>query len=158
MALNTVAAGRAWLYSHNIGRNAQAGMGFSNPVGVGIADGGVLFVANRSGEQNPSSRISKITIDQEFISEFGRTGPAYGGGGSNHFTWITGVALDSDGNVFASDEWKSQISSFDSDGNLYFAPLLPYEDVVMISVDPDTGARRWAIAGTKLSRKRWKRA
>jgi hypothetical protein len=34
MALNTVVAGRAWLYSHNIGRNAQAGMGFSNPVGV----------------------------------------------------------------------------------------------------------------------------
>ena len=30
MALNTVASGRAWLYSHNIGRNAQVGMGFSS--------------------------------------------------------------------------------------------------------------------------------
>ena len=118
MALNTIVAGRAWLYSHNIGRNAQAGMGFSNPVGVAVAPEGVLYVANRSGEQNPSSRISKVTIDQEFITEFGREGPAYGGGGRNHFTWLTGVALDSEENVYTTDEWKSQISIFDKEGNM----------------------------------------
>ncbi len=72
MALHTVAAGRAWVYSHNIGRNAQVGLGFSLPVGVAAAKDGVLYVANRSGEQNPSSRISKVTVDHEFISEFGR--------------------------------------------------------------------------------------
>ena len=118
MALNTIVGGRAWLYSHNIGRNAQAGMGFSNPVGVAVANDGVLYVANRSGEQNPSSRISKVTLDQEFITEFGRTGPAYGGGGREHFTWLTGVALDSEENVYTSDEWKSQITVFDKEGNL----------------------------------------
>jgi len=37
---------------------------------------------------------------------------------------------------------------FDSDGNLYFAPLIPYEAVVLVSLDPATGARRWAIPGT----------
>ena len=37
---------------------------------------------------------------------------------------------------------------FDEAGNLYFAPFLPYENVVLISLDPTTGARRWAIAGT----------
>ena len=47
MAQNTVAAGRAWLYSHNIGRNAVAGMGFSLPIGVACADDGVLYIANR---------------------------------------------------------------------------------------------------------------
>lgn len=119
MALNTIAAGRAWLYSHNIGRNAQAGMGFSNPVGVALAPSGIAYVANRSGEQNPSSRISKVNyVEQEFITEFGRTGPAYGGGGSHHFTWLTGVVIDSEENVYTSDEWKSQISAFDSEGNL----------------------------------------
>ena len=119
MALNTIAAGRAWLYSHNIGRNAQAGMGFSNPVGVALAPSGIAYVANRSGEQNPSSRISKVNyVEQEFITEFGRTGPAYGGGGSHHFTWLTGVVIDSQENVYTSDEWKSQISAFDSEGNL----------------------------------------
>jgi hypothetical protein len=37
---------------------------------------------------------------------------------------------------------------FDENGNLYFSPLAPFEDVVLISVDPLDGSRRWAIAGT----------
>ena len=118
MALHTVAAGRGWIYSHHVGRNAGTGMGFSNPVGVAIADDGVLYVANRSGEQNPSTRISKVTVDQEFIDEFGRLGNMYVEGASSHFTWLTGVTLDKDENVYASDEWQNKISVFDKDGNL----------------------------------------
>ncbi len=37
---------------------------------------------------------------------------------------------------------------FDQQGNLYFAPFWPHEDLALISLDPDTGARRWAIPGT----------
>ncbi len=37
---------------------------------------------------------------------------------------------------------------FDSAGHLYFAPLRPYENVVLVSLDPTTGARRWAVPGT----------
>jgi hypothetical protein len=37
---------------------------------------------------------------------------------------------------------------FDSAGNLYFAPLLPYENVVLVSLEPATGARRWVVSGT----------
>ncbi|MCH8898839.1 MAG: hypothetical protein IIC33_11160, partial [Chloroflexi bacterium] len=117
MALNTIVAGRAWLYSHNIGRQAQAGMGFSQPVGVVSTKEGVLYVANRGGEQNPASRISKCTLDQEFITEFGRKGPVYGGNENTQIlTWLTGVALDKDENVYGSDERKSAISVFDKDG------------------------------------------
>ncbi len=36
---------------------------------------------------------------------------------------------------------------FDSDGNLYFAPLWPFENVVLISLEPGSGTRRWAIPG-----------
>jgi len=56
--------------------------------------------------------------------------------------------------VFAPD-WTAETSTFnvavptfDNAGNLYFAPFLPYENVTMISLDPTTGARRWAITGT----------
>ena len=118
MPMNTVAGGRAWLYSHNIGRNAQVGMGFSQPVGVAARPDGTLYVANRSGEQNPSARITKLTVDQEYIGEFGREGIAYQAGSGSLFTWLTGIATDADGNVYASDEWKNQISVFDADGNL----------------------------------------
>ena len=37
---------------------------------------------------------------------------------------------------------------FDRNGDLYFSPLIPYENVVLISLDRMTGTRRWAIAGT----------
>jgi outer membrane protein assembly factor BamB len=37
---------------------------------------------------------------------------------------------------------------FDDEGNVYFSPLSPYENVVLVSLDGTTGARRWAITGT----------
>jgi outer membrane protein assembly factor BamB len=37
---------------------------------------------------------------------------------------------------------------FDSEGNVYFSPLAPIEPVVMISIDPVDGTRRWAIPAT----------
>jgi outer membrane protein assembly factor BamB len=40
---------------------------------------------------------------------------------------------------------------FDSEGNLYFAPMLPFEPVVLISLDPADGSRRWAIPATSDS-------
>ena len=109
MALDTVAAGRAWMYSHHVGRRAAAGMGFSGPVSVAPGRDGVLFVANRF--QNP--RVSKVTVDQEFISEFGRQGEAEG-----EFIYLTAVALDQEENVYTSDEWLHRITVFDSDGNV----------------------------------------
>ena len=61
MAQNTVAAGRAWLYSHNIGRNGAAGMGFSQPVSIAAAKDGVLYVTNRATEQNPGGiRVNQV--------------------------------------------------------------------------------------------------
>ena len=37
---------------------------------------------------------------------------------------------------------------FDDEGNLYFAPLFPAEEVLLISIDPSDGNRRWSIPGT----------
>ncbi|MBW1938457.1 MAG: hypothetical protein JRI67_06790 [Deltaproteobacteria bacterium] len=37
--------------------------------------------------------------------------------------------------------------TFDKSGNLYFSPLWPEEDVVLVSLDPNDGTRRWAITG-----------
>ena len=38
-------------------------------------------------------------------------------------------------------------TTFDRDGNLYFNPLFPGEEVILVSLDPDTGTRRWDIEG-----------
>lgn len=112
MAIETVVGSRAWIYSHNIGRNAAAGTGFSMPIGVAPAKDGVLFVANRGSDTNPNQRVSKITVDQEFIHEFGRVGPEQGA-----HVFLTGVALDRDENVYTIDEWLNRVNVFDYDGN-----------------------------------------
>ena len=121
MPIETVAGGRAWIYSHNVGRGAAAGTGFNTPIGVAPAKDGVLFVASRGGDYAPNQRISKVTIDHEFITEFGRTGPVTGGFGGaqvgSQFMFITDVALDKDENVYAADEWLNRIIVFDNDGN-----------------------------------------
>ena len=111
MAIETMAGGRAWIYSHNIGRNGAAGMGFSMPIGVAPARDGVLFVANRGSDTNPNQRISKLTLDQEFITEFGRVDAAQG----SH-VFLTGVALDREENVYTTDEWLNRVSVFDKGG------------------------------------------
>jgi outer membrane protein assembly factor BamB len=44
--------------------------------------------------------------------------------------------------------WNPTGPVFDDDGNLYFVPAFPYENVALISLDPATGARRWSIPNT----------
>jgi len=108
MALITVAPGRCWQYSHYVGRRGGAGAGFIQPVGVAAGKDDVLYVANRAG-----SRITKTTVDQEFLKEFGRGGEEEG-----EMVWLTAVALDQDENVYVSDEWLHRVTVFDSEGEL----------------------------------------
>lgn len=117
MAVHTVAAGRAWKYSHNIGRNGAAGQGFTQPVSIALARDGVMYVANRGSDVQQSQRITKLTIDQQYIKEFGRAGPAYGDLTNEQLVFLTSVVVDDEGKVYASDEWKNQITVFDEDGN-----------------------------------------
>jgi outer membrane protein assembly factor BamB len=41
--------------------------------------------------------------------------------------------------------WNPTGPVFDDAGNLYFVPFNPHEDVVLISLEPVAGTRRWAI-------------
>ena len=98
MAIETIVGNRAWIYSHNIGRYAAAGMVFSMPIGVAPAKNGILFVANRGSDTNHNQRVSKITVHQEFIDEFGLVGEEAG----SHVC-LTGMALDVASHVYHHD-------------------------------------------------------
>ena len=102
MSLVTVGSGRCWQYSHNVGMRQTTGQGFSQPIGAAVGTDGAVYVASRG---NP--RITKATLDHEYVTEFGR----------GEFTYLTAVALDQDDNVYTSDEWLHQIIIFDRDGN-----------------------------------------
>ena len=110
--LTTTVAGRTWSFSHAIGRNAAAGAGFNLPTSVAVAPGGVLYVVSRGNEYTfgvpvDNKRIGKITIDQEFIGDFGRDG---------ELAWPAGLAVDQDGNVYCSDEHEHVVAIYDPDG------------------------------------------
>ncbi len=113
MAEITVAAGRCWQYSHYVGRQGGAGTGFTAPVGVAIKDD-MLYVANRN---NP--RITKATLDQEFIAEFGRGIPENPQAPfPSRNMWITDIALDQDENVYTTDEWHNAVIVYNKDGEV----------------------------------------
>ena len=109
--LTTTAGGRVWNFSHAIGRNAAAGAGFTQPMAVAAAPGGVLYVVSRGQERSggvimENKRLSKVTIDEEFIGEFGRT----------EFAWPAAIAVASDGSVYCADEAENLIAMYNSDG------------------------------------------
>lgn len=49
--------------------------------------------------------------------------------------------------VEETDAYVPEGPTYDNVGNLYFSPLYPQEDVSLISLDADTGARNWAVEG-----------
>ena len=103
---------RAFSYSHSIGRNEFAGTGFRNPVDVAVGAGDIAYVLNRSREDRPDGiRVSVLTLDEEYISEFASYGE-----GDGQFIWPSSIALDSQGNVYVADEWLNRISIFSKDG------------------------------------------
>ncbi len=108
--LTTTVAGRTWNFSHAVGRNAAAGNGFTQPWDVAAGPDGVLYVLSRGqegvgGVTAENKRIGKLTVDQEFIGDFARG-----------MTWPAGIALDSDGNVYCSEEFQNKIFIFNEDG------------------------------------------
>ncbi len=109
--LTTTVSGRTWNFSHAIGRNAAAGNGFTQPTDVAIAPSGDIYVLSRGqegagGVQAPNKRIGKVTIDQEFIGDFAR----------EELVWPMGIAVDSGGNIYCTDEFEKQVKIYDSDG------------------------------------------
>ena len=116
MPLTTVARGRVYDWSHSVGRGAASGTGFNYPQTMCLGKGGVVYVANRGNENNFGMRVNKVRIgapgEEELLGEFFKWGTADG-----RSTWPFGVAVDSQENVYLSDEWQNTISVFDSSGN-----------------------------------------
>jgi DNA-binding beta-propeller fold protein YncE len=124
--LTTVIAGRVFDFSHAVGRGAISGMGFRLAVALALGEDDTIYVANRGWEQITNvpwnktqlgTRIGKLTIgpvpgDEEVVCDFSRPGD-----GPGEMIWPAGIALDSQENVYVTDEWLNRVSIFDKDGN-----------------------------------------
>lgn len=103
---------RTFTYSHSVGRNEFAGTGFRNPVDLALGADDVVYVVNRSYENRPDGvRVTMCTLGEDYISEFGSYGE-----GDGQFIWPSSIAIDSNENVYISDEWLNRITIYDKDG------------------------------------------
>lgn len=132
--LITAAAGRAWQFSHSLGRptnehNGKTG-GYRFPIDLIAAPDDILFVLSRGlGYQEDFGRIGKTTLDEEHLGDFAR----------REFTWPAGMAMAQDSRIFVTDEWEHHVAIFPSD------VLYPYPEF-----NPD-GERigQWGEAGSE---------
>jgi DNA-binding beta-propeller fold protein YncE len=123
--LTTVAAGRVYDFSHAVGRGALSGQGFRMAVALALGEGDTLYAVNRGWEQiqnvpwnrtQTGTRIGKFIIgpapgDEEFVADISRAGD-----GPGELIWPAGIALDSQENLYVTDEWLNRVSIFDKDG------------------------------------------
>ena len=123
-----IAAGRVYDFSHTVGRSAASGTGFRHPCAVTMgtgADANASYVISRGFEMIPNVhwsrtalgvRVTKVVLggvsgEEELITEFGKYGNSPG-----QFIWPAGVAVDSQGLVYVTDEWLNRVSVYDADG------------------------------------------
>ena len=110
--LTTSVAGRTWNFSHAIGRNAAAGNGFTQPTALALSPGGFIYVASRGNEVmvgdsvSLNKRIGKVTFNQEFVLEIAR----------QEYTWVAGLAVAADENLYVSEEFENYIAIYSPDG------------------------------------------
>ena len=100
--LTTVAAGRVFDYSYCLGMYGMSGQGFWTPQDMALASGsngetgsngdsGVVYVFSRGAEEL-GQRISRVTLDHQFLGQFGTYGRATGsssGPGASPWTRTT---------------------------------------------------------------------
>ena len=103
---------RAFVHSFDIGRSELAGTGFRCPVSLALGSEDYIYVINRPSTARPEGvRITICTFNEEYVNEFGSYGE-----GNSQFIWPTAIAIDSQGNLYVSDEWLNRISVFTKDG------------------------------------------
>src|SRR2546427_9965804 len=123
--LTETVAGRTYDYSYNVGRGAQTGMGFSNPVALALDADGVVYVANRGSESisnvpwdrtGVGQRISKVSLgsqsgEEAYLREFSRYGRAPG-----QLIWPAGLGVETQGPVYLTHERGDRGGGFDQGG------------------------------------------
>ena len=105
-------------FSHTAGTlrpQPRKSNGFNGPVDMALSRDGILHVLSRAGSKKAAlvKRITKLTIAGEFVAvcDFGATVS-----GDDMMQWPASIALDSEGQMYVSDEALQRVSVLDSEG------------------------------------------
>jgi len=102
---------RKYEYSHTIGIDDFAGRAFRCAVDLTIGPGGTLYVLQRGTPLHRNVSVKICNLGEEFFGDFGTYGSEPG-----QWVWPASIVLDSQGQLFVSDEWNHTISVFDTKG------------------------------------------
>lgn len=91
----------------------QGGRGFHLPMGIAIKNDGRIYVASRSTTQALNIvGIQIVNLKHEFFGQINSYGK-----GDGQMIWPTALALDSQENLYLSDDFLQRITIFDGEGN-----------------------------------------
>ena len=109
--LTTVAAGRVYHYSYCIGAFGTSGRTFQNPYDIALGSGGKIFVSKPRSRGNwpAGNRLQRWTTTTRATS--GATGRVTGS-----LSGQCSIDLDSQENVYVSDDYLNRISVYDTEG------------------------------------------
>lgn len=107
--LTRIVEDRVYDYDHVVGGRQITGL-----VGLALGRGDDVYVILRRPDD---PHIIKLSIgnmpgDEEILGRFGKKGE-----GEGQFIWPAGAAVDSQENVYVTDEWLHRVSVFDKDGS-----------------------------------------
>lgn len=112
MPVTQIAGTKAFAYVGNIGQIGASGPTLRHPMGLARGKHDVLYVANWGVESNPSTRITKCTIDsQEWIQDIGHPE-----NGDPTFKWPGGLAIDDQETLFVTDQADHCVHKYSRDG------------------------------------------
>ena len=100
-------------YSHTIGMDDFAGRAFRCIVDLAIGPKDMLYVLQRGTPVHQNVSVKKCGMDESWHDEFGQYGSEAG-----QMVWPAGIAIDSQQQLYVTDEWNQRVSVFDTDGNL----------------------------------------
>ena len=99
-------------YSHTIGLCTMLGRGFMFPSDTAIDSNGKLFTVSRGHPGDlRTRRVTSFDVDSQFYGVFGEHGE-----GDGQFIWPSAIAIDTDDNIYISDEYTNRINIFDKTG------------------------------------------
>ncbi len=106
--LTQIVGDRVYDFSHQVGGREMLG-----DVAVAIGEGDDVYCLVRSAIFSIVLRLTIGTVpgDEQIVGQFGKRGD-----GDGQFVWPTGIAVDSDYNVYVTDEWLHRVTVFDQGG------------------------------------------